>query len=406
MPFPALSHVICQRTFSRWILLLTVLMASACSQKQLDAKLTAPPVSIGTTTATSFAAYQQAVQAQLRTHRHFQTNQPEQEVTWNSPQEWRPTSPGDKGILLVHGLGDSPWSLVDIAANLRDQGFLVRTILLAGHGTKPEDLLHAELSQWQQTLAEQVAILQNEVPNVYLGGFSTGANLVTSYAIDHPDIRGLVLVSPAFKAQQSATWLLPIIKWFKPWLRAPDDGAPQQTPVRYLNTPTNGFLQFHYSSVDVQKKLKVDGFNRPALLILTQHDSVVDVETVADYFVRYFSNPQSRLIWYGASPKIANSDARILVKTDYLPNERISQFSHMGLLFSPDNDLYGRNGTLRMCRNGQLPETYAACLNAPTDTLWYSDWGLQVPNRIHARLTFNPYFEWQSNLMQSVLSTK
>lgn len=358
----------------------------------------------------SFAGYQQQTAEWIKTHRVFQTDTPDQELQWNGPAEWRPATsaglaaPVTKGIILVHGLGDSPWSLVDVGQRLADQGFLVRTILLRGHGTKPQDLMQSDIDEWRQTLAQQVAILQKEVPQVYLGGFSTGANLVTSYAIDHADIAGLVLFSPAFRTSQPSAWMLPFVTWFKPWLREPVDGVAQQTPVRYLNTPTNGFLQFYRSSTDVQDKLKRTGFDRPALLVLTEHDSVVDVHAVLASFKTQFSHPQSRLIWYGNTPHEDAMDERVLVEPDYLPEERISQFSHMGMLFSPDNPLYGRSGKERLCRNGQLQDIYVQCLIAPVDEVWYADWGYQEDGKIHARLTFNPYFEWQSDVMKEVLS--
>ncbi len=352
----------------------------------------------------SFASYQQQTTAWIKQNRVFQTDEPDNELQWNGPAEWRPATPTSKGIILVHGLGDSPWSLVDIGKRLAEQGFLVRTILLRGHGTKPADLIQADIDEWRQTLAQQVDILQKEVAHIYLGGFSTGANLVTSYAIDHPAIRGLVLYSPAFQTSQPSAWILPFITWFKPWLRKPIDGLPQQTPVRYLNTPTNGFLQFYRSSKEVQQKLNQSGFDRPALLVLTEHDSVVDVRSVLTSFTQHFSHPQSRMIWYGTAPHQDATDDRILVETDYLPEERISQFSHMGILFSPDNILYGRTGKERFCRNGQTQDIYVQCLIAPNEGIWYSDWGYQEENRIHARLTFNPYFDWQSGVMQEVLS--
>jgi esterase/lipase len=353
----------------------------------------------------SFSSYQQQTRDLIATQRLFQTDIPAEEINWNSPTEWRPATPTKKGVILVHGLGDSPWSLVDIGKQLSAQGYLVRSILLTGHGTKPADLINADINEWRTTLSQQVAALRTEVEHIYLGGFSTGANLVTSYAIDHQDIAGLVLFSPAFQVKEPSTWLLPIITPFRTWIRAPADGIPQQTAVRYLNTPTNGFLQFYRSSTDVQDKLSRSGFDRPALLVLTEHDSVVDVHSVLNTFVTTFTHQESRLIWYGNAPHEDKMDERVLVEPDYLPEERISQFSHMGILFSPDNPLYGRSGKERLCRNGQEEDIYIQCLIAANDDLWYSDWGYREANRIHARLTFNPYFEWQSELMQTVLES-
>ena len=87
----------------------------------------------------------------------------------------------------------------------------------------------------------------------------------------------------------------------------------------------------------------------------------------------------------------------MLVRADSLPAYRISQFSHMGLLFSPSNALYGEGGSLRICQNGQAERVTRACLEG--EAVWYSDWGYREPGKVHARLTFNPYFEWQTSVL-------
>ncbi len=63
----------------------------------------------------------------------------------NAPFEIEPKDPSGKAILLVHGLSDSPYSFVDVANKLADQGFLVRVPLLPGHGAKPSDLMLPQL---------------------------------------------------------------------------------------------------------------------------------------------------------------------------------------------------------------------------------------------------------------------
>ena len=350
----------------------------------------------------SFADYRQQTMAWMHEHRAFQTDDHAREIQWNAPQEWRPATAPTRGILLVHGLGDSPWSFTDVARSLAEQGFLVRTVLLPGHGTRPADMLDISLEQWQRVVREQTQILQREVPTVYLGGFSTGANLVLDYAYAHPDIAGLVLFSPAFKPANTYAWLTQYIGWFRPWLAKPDDGVrPMQTPVRYLNVPTNGFAQFYRSALLAQRRLAQNTYDKPVFVAITQHDSVLDTAYVLDSFNARFNHPASRLIWYGDTPAGAATSSRMQVRTDDLPQQRIAQFSHMGLMFSPDNPLYGIDGSQRICWNGQRSEDMRQCLDG--ELVWYSDWGHREPGKVFARLTFNPYFQWQQQVMMQVL---
>ena len=374
----------------RLALLLPLLTLQACASSE---------VPLG---QVSFAEYRQQTLVWLEQNRTFQTGDHATELEWNAPREWRPSGIAKRAILLVHGLGDSPWSFNDVGQTLADQGFLVRTVLLPGHGSKPSDMLDVTLRQWQQVVREQTQIMQREVPTVYLGGFSTGANLVLDYAYEHSEIAGLVLFSPAFRPENTYAWLTQYIGWFRPWLAKPNDGIrPMQTPVRYLNVPTNGFAQFYRSSLLAQDHIQARPYDKPVFIAITQHDSVLDTAYVLDTFNARFSNAASRLIWYGDSPAAAAKTPRVEVRNDYLPEYRIAQFSHMGLMFSPTDPLYGKDGSQRICWNGQETAQMQKCLNG--EPVWYSDWGHREPGKVFARLTFNPYYEWQTAVMMGVL---
>jgi alpha-beta hydrolase superfamily lysophospholipase len=358
------------------------------------------PVEVAQPAPVSFGDYRLQTLAQIERNRQFQNPDHTLELAWNAPREWVPAQPNGRGVLLVHGLGDSPGSFVDVATQLASQGYRVRTVLLPGHGTRPADMLDVDINDWRRTVEQQVALLRKDVGHVYLGGFSTGANLVVAYAMDDQSIAGLLLFSPAFKSNVGFDWVLPWLAKVKPWLRQPTSAAPQQTSLRYQNVPTNGFAQFYLSSTAVRRKLASQAFDRPVLVVSAAHDSVVDVEFVRDAFNRRFPNPGSRMIWYG---NLANElqSPRLLVRSDQLPAEQISQFSHMGVLFSPDNPQYGRQGNQRLCWNGQSDTAYQQCQAG--GPVWYSDWGYREPGKVHARLTYNPYFAWQSEVMVQVL---
>lgn len=365
--------------------------------------------SVDRTESVNFAEYQRSTDAQVRARRLFQTQDPEAEITWNGPGEWRPASadgaPASKGILLVHGLGDSPWSFHDLAHELVAQGFLVRTVLLPGHGTRPDDLVEVTFEQWRKVVQEQAAAMQRDVAGpVFLGGFSTGANLVLEVAYARPEIAGLVLFSPGFRASVPLGWLAPVAARIRPWIVAPGNLAPAQNAVRYMVTPTNGFAQFYWSARAAQRLLRMRTYDKPVFMAVAQHDSVIDTAYLLDVFQRRFTNPNSRLVWYGTSPPGLTDLARVLVREDKLPDERISQFSHMGLLFSPSNPLYGARGSVRVCLNSLDKEATRACEQGAQ--VWYSDWGYREEGKIHARLTFNPYFEWQASVMSGVLAAR
>ncbi|MBB3010739.1 alpha/beta hydrolase [Cupriavidus alkaliphilus] len=365
--------------------------------------------------ATGFEDYRRDTIDMLQARRHFQATDKAAELAWNAPREWLPatacdgatpatTPTPDKGILLIHGLGDSPWSFHDVARQLAGQGFLVRTVLLPGHGTRPQDLLDVTLEDWQRVVREQADALRRDVAQVYLGGFSTGANLALDYAYAHPEVAGLVLFSPAFQSSSRYDWLTPLIGWFRPWLLEPDGRRPMQNAVRYMTVPTNAFAQFWRSSREARQRLAERPYDKPVFMAVAQHDSVLDTAYLLSAFQQRFTHPVSRLVWYGARPAGLADGGRVLVRSDALAQRRISRFSHMGLMFSPANPLYGERGSLRICWNGQDEVALRACERG--EPVWYSDWGYREPGKVHARLTFNPYFEWQGEVLADVLNRR
>jgi dienelactone hydrolase len=243
------------------------------------------------------------------------------------------------------------------------------------------------LEDWRHTVAEQAYLLRRDAGSVYLGGFSTGANLVLDQAYSTKDVAGLLLFSPAFRSSIPFGWMTLLLRHVRPWLVAPNSDT-ESIPVRYSNVPTNGFAQFYRSSRLAQRHLASGPFDKPVLMVLAASDSVVDTDHAVEAFQTRFTHPASRLVWYGTPPQRALGDARILARPDTLPAMRISQFSHMGVLFAPENPLYGRDGTLRLCRNGHDAQATQACQKG--GEVWFSEWGYSEPDKVHARLTFNP----------------
>ncbi len=353
----------------------------------------------------TFADYVASTRSWLSQNRWFLSADTEAELLANSPFEILPQlSPPHKplaqrhGILLVHGLSDSPYSFVDVAPMLAKMGFHVRTVLLEGHGSRPADLINADHENWRLLVAQQVAIFKQEVDKLYLGGFSTGANLVTHFALDDPDIQGLVLFSPGFKARRDIAKYAPLVSFFKDWLYTPSLMR-QTNYVRYHHSPSNGFAQFYHTSNDLLERFEQQQYTRPVFIAVSENDSVLDVETTLSLFQHQMSNPASRLIWYGSHPD--TDDPRVITYAGKVPAMRVSNYSHMGPLFSADNPYYGINGSQRICNNGQTNEHYRVCVKR--GEVWYSAWGHTENDKAHARLTFNPWFKEMTETIRTVL---
>ena len=366
----------------------------------------------------SFAAYREDTLAWVSARRKFVSGDHAAELRWNTPSETLPRDGkvGTRGILLIHGLGDSPWSFVDQARTYAAAGWLVRTVLLPGCGTRPEDMIEPTADDWRRVLREQAEILARDLAvlnpgaqtEVWLGGFSTGCNLAIEFAASHAWISGLVLFSPAVEVRTHLTFMAPLLAPFMNWLREPEDSIMGgQTPFRYTIVPVQGLAAFVDTMRAAQTTLKEKPFDRPAVILMSEHDSVVNTQALLETLPERFTNPRTRFLWYGSTESakaLSGGDARVIVRSDYLPEENITSFSHMGLLFSPDNPEYGRDGENRLCRLGEDLTSTVTCRGIPAKDIHYGAWGDKKRTGVTARLTFNPWFAEQEKDILAVMN--
>ncbi|NVD08432.1 alpha/beta hydrolase [Vibrio sp. JPW-9-11-11] len=341
----------------------------------------------------SFAAYIRDTQAWLEQHRIFLTQDKSTELGLVTPQEFRPKKPNGQGVLLVHGLGDSPYSFIDIATHLAKQGYLVRTILLPGHGSKVGDLQLPSYNDWQGTVKHHIQLLKQDTDSIWLGGYSTGANLVTEHAVDDPSINGLLLFSPALQPLSGAVKYAKLASYFITWA----DQDPEDNPLRYNSLPMNAAAVYYQTSTQVRASLLGKTYDKPVFILMSEGDKVIDSQFVTEVFSTQMTHPASHLVWQGEKETGIARTTRFSMR---LPELHISNGSHMGLLFSPDNPYYGRHGMHRICSNGQGDELEPKCSSSE---VWYSAWGYREEGKIHARLTFNPYFTQSMAIMDSVM---
>lgn len=320
----------------------------------------------------------------LGENRRYITANKSKELSMNMPFKLGDKHISEKAILLVHGLGDSPYSFSDLATSLHEQGFYVQTLLLPGHGSKPEDLMLPTYKDWQYFVDHYANLLKQDFDNVWLGGFSTGGNLVTIHTIEHQGISGLMLFSPGF---QSKT---PKLERLAPLAALFFDGyeAEEKNIARYTSAPLKGAIAYSESAVKLRALLKQNTVTVPTLIAISEADSVVDPYAVKDLYLKHFDNDSNQLIWYGESTFEATSITSLNMT---LVSLKVSTGSHMSPLFSSNNPYYGLGGERLMCMNSFNEDANIACENG--NEVWYSAWGYEEEGKIHARLTWNPYYE-------------
>ncbi|PMH17708.1 alpha/beta hydrolase [Vibrio breoganii] len=333
-----------------------------------------------------YQTYLAETQEWLLENRVFFTDDKQIELSAVAPFELVPQNPNGQGILLVHGLGDSPFSYVDIAPDLAAQGYLVRVILLPGHGTRAADLSLPELEDWQNVVAHHYQLLNAKVDGVWLGGFSTGANLVTALAYQQPTVKGLLLFSPAFKPRNSLAKYSPYAKWFVDW----EGKTKEDNYTRYNSLHMNGAATYYETSAVVRDYLDDASYDKPTFVMLSEADETIDSQYAMEQFSKRFTNSQSELLWFGETQY---KDDRITSYSMDLPQQKILSASHISLVFSPDNPIYKRDGEVRLCFREQPEGMPEDCSEVASDQVWFAAFGDGEETQVRARISWNPYFD-------------
>lgn len=108
-------------------------------------------------------------------------------------------------------------------------------------------MMAATADDWRRVVKEQADILAAEVDEMWLGGYSTGSNLVLDYAQANPGkAKGFVLFSPAVEVRPPFAWAASFVSNFKDWLVTPEsrpNGG--RNPFQYFVIPIKGFAAFY-----------------------------------------------------------------------------------------------------------------------------------------------------------------
>ncbi len=106
---------------------------------------------------------------------------------------------GPIGALLLHGYTATAAEVRPLAKRLHEQGYAVAAPLLAGHGTKPEDLNRVRWQDWVESAEKSYAQLAERCGKVFLCGESMGGLVALYLASRHPEAAGALLYAPAIR---------------------------------------------------------------------------------------------------------------------------------------------------------------------------------------------------------------
>jgi len=333
-------------------------------------------------------------------------------IEGNSPFELNPSAGSTagqhnkyrRGILLIHGLTDSPYSMRYLAAFFQEQGFRVMAILLPGHGTQPGDLLEVTWQEWAKAVSYGVEMLASEVDEVFMGGLSAGAALSILQCQRDDRIRGLFLFSPALEVSQKAAYanfhklysgLKPSAKWV--------NIMPDRDIYKYESFPKNAAAQIHALIREINWQENM--VSTPVFIAASTDDATVNSDATLKFFART-KNRNSRMVLYctdtqNISPTISGEilgripSEKLEMVDSVLSDKRILSAAHTSIVLPSGDAHYGEHGDYANCLHyyPDEPDRYAACIANPESTYLGEITSNNLQAGLLRRLMYNPNFD-------------
>ena len=371
------------------------------------------------------------------------------QTNWNRSFEFSNSAPIG-GVLLLHGMSDSPYSLRALANYLKQKGYWVIGLRLPGHGTAPSGLKHITMDDMNAAVRLGMKHLSSKLKNksLHMVGYSNGAALALEFTLDAMESKelvtpaSLVLISPAIRIHPIAA----LARFKEKLSHIPGLGSlawtqilPEFDPYKYNSFTTNAGHVVHQLTRSVDRRIaertKSQPFAKlpPILVFKSTVDATVNSDAVVDRLMARLPSGRNELVLFDINRFAAKSSLLIsdpapfttrLMSQSNLPfaitlvtNENpdtkaviaqrkipfstgpssseflrllwpsgVLSLSHVALPFPPDDPLYGR----------QFPSNAEDYFLG--DISLKGEYGiLKLPSDWLLRMRYNPFYKYIEN---------
>ena len=236
------------------------------------------------------------------------------QTNWNRSFEFGQDAPVG-GVLLLHGMSDSPYSLHALAKTLAQQNYWVIGLRMPGHGTAPSGMKYVKPEDMIAITRLAMTHLSSSVGDkpIHIVGYSTGAALALNYSLDvadgvaSPMPASLVLISPAIRIHAAASLAsfkrgassVPGLGGFA-WLSV----MPEFDPYKYNSFATNAADVVHQLTRTVDGRIAArasSGSNSvlpPILALKSAVDATVTTDAIVDNLLSLLEPNRHELVLF------------------------------------------------------------------------------------------------------------
>ena len=289
---------------------------------------------------------------------------------WNKSFELPVENP-KMGVLLLHGMSDSPYSLHAQAEYLQKKGVWVVAMRMPGHGTIPSGLTGITWQDMAAVVKIGMKRLTEKLGNkpIHIMGYSTGAPLALNYtftALQDSTLTlpsSLIFYSPAIgvsKAAPFAIWQsrmghffsLPKLEW--------NSIAPEYDPFKYNSFAVNAGDQVYRLCKEVQKQF--DDYYKetnpikafpPLLSFQSIIDNTVSVSDTVNHLYKRLPKGDHTLVLFDINNHFSSN---LLVKEKVSDTIQYLKENSGGSNYQFDliSDMNSAEGNLQLIRNNKV----------------------------------------------------
>jgi carboxylesterase len=222
---------------------------------------------------------------------------------------------GPVGCLMLHGFMGAPISSRPMAEYLAERGITVHCPLLPGHGELPNKLQAFPRQAWIDEAEEAFTFINQRCEKVFLMGHSMGTVLCAHLASQHKQVKGLVMLAPAFDIPDRRLLAMSVLRYVMPWfyplkMRSLRPLVNKRIldfdPTLDLNDPAvqarlPEMTKVPTSSIDEMRKTIKMGrklwptLEHPSIILQGDEDEVIDLESTRRLY-NMLPNPDKKLI--------------------------------------------------------------------------------------------------------------
>jgi carboxylesterase len=195
---------------------------------------------------------------------------------------------GSTGVLLVHGFTGAPKEMRWMGKYLAQKGFSVLGVRLAGHATRPDDMVTVRWQDWLTSVEDGYHLLKGSTSKIVVAGLSLGGVLALVFA-SHFEVAGAIAMSTIYELPPDPRLrFIRLLQWIQPQVPKGEsdwkDPLPESDHIDYPYYPTKAIIQVQGLLAELKDSLP--HITAPCLLMHSSQDGSVPPDHMEKIFAQ------------------------------------------------------------------------------------------------------------------------